>query len=121
MQEPIELARRLPFAFARRFGVAITDGPGSNRRMTLVCKQIPALTTLAEVRRFAGSGFDLRTVSNGEFEQLLGEVYARDSSEAKQMVEDLGDDMDLVRLARVNPCRRSATCWSRRTTPRSSA
>ena len=103
MQEPLEPARRLPFAFARRFGVAITNGSGSNGRMTLVCKQMPTLTTLAEVRRFAGSGFDLRTVSNGEFERLLGDVYARDASEAKQMVEDLGDDMDLARLAESVP------------------
>ena len=107
MQEPLELAsppaRRLPFAFARRFGVAITDGPGPNGRMTLVCREQPSLTTLAEVRRFAGSGFALRTVSNGEFERLLGEVYARDASEAKQMVEDLGDDMDLARLAESVP------------------
>ena len=61
MQEPLELAsqpaRRLPFAFARRFGVAITDDPGSNGRKTLVCREVPSLTTLAEVRRFAGSGF----------------------------------------------------------------
>ncbi len=103
MQETLEPARRLPFAFARRFGVAITNGPGSNGRMTLVCKQMPTLTTLAEVRRFAGSGFDLRTVSNGEFERLLGDVYARDASEAKQMVEDMGDDMDLARLAESVP------------------
>ena len=107
MQEPLELAnpptRRLPFAFARRFGVAITDSPGSNGRMTLVCREMPTLTILAEVRRFAGSGFALRTVSNGEFERLLADVYARDASDAKQMVQDLGDDMDLARLAESVP------------------
>lgn len=106
MQEPLELAsqpvRRLPFTFARRFGVAITDSP-SNGRITLVCRDTPTLTTLAEVRRFAGSGFALRTVSDSEFERLLGEVYARDASEAKQMVEDLGEDMDLARLAESVP------------------
>ena len=103
MQEPLELAKRLPFAFARRFGVAITDGPESNGGLTLVCREMPALTTLAEVRRFAGSGFALRRVTGGEFERLLGEVYARDASEAKQMVEDMGDDMDLARLAESVP------------------
>ena len=49
------------------------------------------------------AAFALRTVSNGEFERLLAEVYARDASEAKQMVEDLGDDMDLARLAESVP------------------
>ena len=103
MQEPLELARRLPFAFARRFGVAITDAADGNGDLTLVCREMPTLTTLAEVRRFAGSGFALRTVGNGEFERLLADVYARDASEAKQMVEDLGDDMDLARLAESVP------------------
>ena len=45
----------------------------------------------------------LRGVSDEEFDSLLGQVYARDSSQAKQMVEDLGEEMDLTRSANSVP------------------
>ncbi|MYE23024.1 MAG: hypothetical protein F4Y01_03630, partial [Gammaproteobacteria bacterium] len=58
VSEPIEAdgakrgAVRLPFAFARRFGVVITtDPPAADGAVTLACRARPELTTLAEVRR----------------------------------------------------------------------
>ena len=90
----------LPFTFARRFGVVITTEPIDEKgRLTVAHKSKPNLTTLAELRRFAKRGFRLVPVGAEEFDTLLGSVYARDSSEAKQMVEDLGDEMDLASLA----------------------
>ncbi len=90
---------KLPFAFARRFGVAITDadlGPG---RLEMVSRGPPSLTTLAEVKRHTGGRLQLRIVAEDEFEQVLTAVYAGDASGARQMVEDMGDELDLASLA----------------------
>ena len=94
------LFARLPFAFARRFGVAF-DGspPAGDGSVPLVCRQVPSLTTLAEVRRFAGCRLTLDVIGEERFETRLAEIYAGDTIEAKEMVEGLGDDLDLVRLA----------------------
>src|SRR5262245_8494509 len=90
----------LPFAFARRFGLAITNEPADARgRLQAVYRTAPTLTTLAEVRRFAKRGVNLRPATNEEFEAVLAVTYARDSSQARQMVEDLGDELDLASLA----------------------
>ncbi|GIS69531.1 MAG: hypothetical protein CM1200mP9_03520 [Gammaproteobacteria bacterium] len=48
-------------------------------------------------------GFVLEDVGDEEFDQLLGRVYARDGSQARQMVEDIDDELDLARLAEALP------------------
>jgi general secretion pathway protein E len=94
-----EVARLLPFAFARRFGAVIVDEIGAEGQAIVACKTQPSLTTLAEIKRFANRSTTVRMVTEEEFEALLGRTYARDSSAARQMVEDMGDDMDLASLA----------------------
>jgi general secretion pathway protein E len=106
-QEPLEteippgneVARLLPFAFARRFGAVIVDEIGDDGQAIVACRTQPSLTTLAEIKRFANRPTRVRMVSEEEFEALLGRTYARDSSAARQMVEDMGDDLDLASLA----------------------
>ena len=92
----------LPFSFARRFGVAIT-GNEVQGGLEAVCRGAPSLATLAEVRRFASQPVRLRLVGEAEFEKVLSAAYARDASEARQMVEDMGDELDLVSLANAVP------------------
>jgi general secretion pathway protein E len=90
----------LPFTFARRFGVVITDQVGPQQQAMVACKSQPNLTTLAEIKRYAQRELVLRMVGEDEFETLLTATYARDASEARQMVEDMGDEMmDLASLA----------------------
>ncbi len=92
--------RLLPFAFARRFGVAITATAGdSGQPLDVAFRKQPDLTVLAELRRFAGAPITLRPVSDDEFESILSATYSRDSSQARQMVEDMGDELDLASLA----------------------
>jgi len=94
----------LPFAFARRFGIAIASPDAtSDGRAEVVYRQLPTLSVLAEVRRYAGLPIRLRAVGDAEFESILGAAYARDSSQARQMVEDMGDELDLASLAESLP------------------
>ena len=93
----------LPFAFARRFSVVITGRNLGDGKADVACKAQLALPTLAEVRRLAKREIGVRVVGEEEFEQLLTDTYSRDSSEARQMVEDLGEEMDLASLANSVP------------------
>ena len=95
----LEEAPGLPFAFARRFGVVVTDADVGPGRLELVSRGRPALTTLAEVKRHTRRRLLLRIAGEDEFEQVLTAAYARDASGARQMVEDLGDELDLASLA----------------------
>jgi general secretion pathway protein E len=93
---------KLPFTFARRFGVVVVKDK-ADLTVEICAKSNPSLTTLAEIRRHIKRSARVRLVSEEEFDELVGSVYARDSSEAKQMVEDLGDEMDLASLASALP------------------
>ena len=96
----------LPFAFAKRFGVLIThsdDVLEDADRVLVACKAQPGLTTLAELKRFARRPLQLKMVGPEEFDALLTSTYSRDASEARQMVEDMGDEMDLASLAESVP------------------
>ena len=93
---------KLPFAFARRFGVVLVMD-SSLQQLQVCAKAQPSLSTLAEIRRHVRHKFKLRIVSADEFDELLGNAYANDSGEAKQMMEDLGEDMDLASLASALP------------------
>ena len=96
--DAVAAAPPLPFAFARRFGVVVAEGPRDDY-LTAACKAQPTLATLAEIKRVTKKRLEVRVVSDGEFEELLTSIYMRDASEAKQMVADIGDHFDLASLA----------------------
>ncbi len=100
---PIAQAPHLPFAFARRFGVVAIDEARADDYLTVACKSPPSLATLAEIKRVTKRRFMVKTVSAQEFEGLLTTVYMRDTSEAKQMVADIGEHFDLASLAESVP------------------
>jgi general secretion pathway protein E len=87
---------RLPFGFAKRHNVLIVK---NENQYTLHCLQNVTSTVLIEVRRVLKSPFSIVYQSIEQFEQLLTIVYQRDSSEAQQMMEDIGNEVDLYSLA----------------------
>ncbi len=91
-----EGSQRLPFAFARRFGVMIDD---ETEPYTLCHIAEAPLAALLEARRFCASPMDLKVLERGAFDLRLTELYQQDSSEAQQLMEDIGKDDDLASLA----------------------
>ena len=96
-------APSLPFVFARRFGVVLSARRNEHGAYEVAAKTQPRLSTLAEIRRITKHPVSIRIVAEDEFDQLLSAAYSQDSSEAKQMVEDLGGEMDLASLASALP------------------
>jgi len=87
---------RLPFAFAKRCGIVLEP---RSQGLVAVYKDSLQAHVLSEVQRFIGTDIQLEEVSDDDFERILGQVYQADSSEAMDMVEGLGDEMDLASLA----------------------
>jgi general secretion pathway protein E len=92
----------LSFGFAKRHRVLL-DVLGSQQQ----AEKLPDLYVteqtsphiVAEVRRVLAQPFRLQPVSETRFEELLTTSYQRDSSEAKQLMEDIGNESDLFALA----------------------
>ncbi len=93
--------RRLPFAFAKRHGVLVNQW--DNGRAMVWCRADVSAAALAEVRRYLGAPVSLLTLDSDKFDYLLRQAYEQGSSEAMDIMGDLGDDMDLYRIAQQLP------------------
>ncbi len=89
---------RLPFGFAKRFGVILDTQLDDQGHAGLVYKAPLAPSVFSEVQRFTGRLGTLREVSSVQFDGLLSSAYEEDSDEAMQFIEDLGESMDLSSL-----------------------
>ena len=88
---------RLPFTFAKRNGVILTRDE-SGKPVAYVRAGANPLALL-EVNRLVQGKVGFSTIDAGEFDEVLTRAYENDSAEAMQMVEGIGDEMDLASLA----------------------
>ncbi|MXW52758.1 MAG: type II secretion system protein GspE [Gammaproteobacteria bacterium] len=96
--------RLLPFTFAIRNGVLITgEEVGAGEQMPVYCMTMPELRTVAEVRRYTGCPSKFIKVKEHDFNELLQKAYERDSTETRQMVQDIDDSINLASLAENIP------------------
>lgn len=87
---------RLPFGFAKRHKVLLQQ-QGSQVQL-LVHPETPA-AALLEIRRLLGTAFTVQKLAAIEFDAMLEAAYQRDSSEAQQIMQDIGNEVNLASLA----------------------
>ncbi|GAA0565937.1 type II secretion system ATPase GspE [Rheinheimera aquimaris] len=87
---------RLPFGFAKRHGVLLQQ---QDHGWQLYIHTATAPAAVLEVRRMLAEPFQIKRLSAVEFEALLEASYQRDSSEAQQLMEDIGNEVNLASLA----------------------
>lgn len=99
-EQDIEIEKQLAFGYAKR------------NKVLLEINQEPAIlyytadtpfNAFAEVRRFHGAAFTPKEIDTDQFDQMLTAAFQRDSSAAKQLMEDLGNESDLFSLAEELP------------------
>ncbi|AUM10834.1 type II secretion system ATPase GspE [Escherichia coli] len=96
----VESRPPLPFAYARAQRILLLSGSEGNR---VICMTDTPASALLEVRRVAKGGLTITIVPVEEFEKQLVSSYQRDSDEARQMMADIGNEMDFYTLAEELP------------------
>ncbi len=96
LHDEIITQHRLPFGFAKRHNVLVNQ---KDNVYTLHCLDTIEPDILLEVRRVLKKAFDVKIESQEDFELALTVAYQRDSSEAQQMMEDIGNEVNLYSLA----------------------
>jgi general secretion pathway protein E len=91
----------IPFAFAKRYGVLVTDMADGIAK--IIYHSAPAANIIAELRRFLNMPLQLTHVNEETFGKFLVKTYETDSSVAMQMAEDMGEEMDLFHLMQELP------------------
>ena len=97
---------KLPFAFAKRQGIVFRlpkEGEETNSVVEAAVKRDVTINAISEARRFAHSQVRFTEVDEDEFEAILSEVYQDNSGETMAAMEDIGEDMDLFKLAEELP------------------
>ncbi len=92
---------RLPFAYARRHGV-LFDAVDDDGIRVLYRPPLSALT-LAELRRHAGRPLRLVPTDEESFDRILRSAYEDSSSQSMQIMDEVGDELDLSRVAQQLP------------------
>ncbi|HVL00248.1 MAG TPA: type II secretion system ATPase GspE [Dongiaceae bacterium] len=93
--------KRLPFSFAKRHGVVVEQIGEVDAMVAYKTGIAPG--TIVEIRRYLGMPIQFNEVNDAEFERRLSKAYENNSNEAMQMVEGLGDELDLASLANSVP------------------
>lgn len=98
---PSITATNLPFAFAKRHGIILTQ---IDTHGAIICHR-PKIThhTLIEVRRFLGIPLNLKAISDEQFDTLLTTHYEQQANQSMQMMEGLGEELDLFQVAQQLP------------------
>ena len=89
--------QQIPFAFAKRHGVLITEV--KNGAAKVLCRPGVANTVFAELRRYLGMPVNLEMISPDDFDATLQRAYEQDSDQAMQMMDDLDEEADLFQVA----------------------
>ena len=97
-QEQATSSWLLPFAFAKRHSVLVSTDEESGGYI-LHCLADVNFDIVLEVRRILKAAFVFDFLQPSAFELLLTQAYQRDSSEAQQMMVDIGNEVDLYSLA----------------------
>lgn len=92
---------RLPFTFAKRHGLILVDVDLDKPRLLYLPKV--KLEAITEARRFLGRNFSLEEIAPEQFDALLQQIYQSSTSDAMQMMGEVGDDMDLAHVAQHLP------------------
>lgn len=83
--------------------------------LRLLCRAGVTPDTLLGVRRVAGAPFSVEILGPEAFDEQLMANYQRDSSEARQLMEDIGNEIDFFTPGR-RVARRAKICSMQRMT-----
>src|SRR5690606_22197964 len=99
---PQPMAWRLPFSLAKRHRILITQAAGNGGQKVLYKPGLQP-DIFAEVNRLTLGSLPFQQDEADTFESELSQAYQTDSADTMQMVEGLGDDLDLASLANSVP------------------
>lgn len=91
----------IPYSFAKKHNVLVKQlGSG---HMQVSCIDTPKLSIVTELKRRLNCRLSLHQVSQSEFEQELRQIYDKGGSQATDLMDDMGEGLDLERLAHEVP------------------
>jgi len=95
--DSIAKTKRFAFGFAKRHGVLLSTR--DEQHVVLQCSPAVTSQSLAELRRYFATPLTLEMMTQDDFDRLLQQNYESGSAEAYEMMDSLGEETDLSRIA----------------------
>jgi len=92
---------RLPFAFAKRYGVLLADE--ADEKTTIVARRDAAAASLLELQRYLGTLITTEIVDDETFARLLQQTYEERNEQSVAIMEGLQSSTDLADVAEQLP------------------
>ena len=96
--ESSESGFSLPYSFARRQGVIVTESSADEAKVSHL--STVNTETLAEVRRHLAVPIQFKEVDEALFEEQLARIYEAGAQQSTQIMASMGDDLDLSHVAK---------------------
>lgn len=91
----------VPYSFAKKHNILVElDDTGC---AVITSVETPKLAVIAELKRRLSTQIKLEKLSTSEFDAKLRAAYDKGGSQATQLMDDMGEDLDLERLADEMP------------------
>ena len=91
----------VPYSFAKKHNVFVSQLDSG--RMQVTCIDTPKLSIITELKRRLNNQLSINRVSQSEFETQIRAIYDRGGGQATQLMDDMGEGLDLERLAQEMP------------------
>jgi general secretion pathway protein E len=91
----------IPYSFAKKHNVLVELADDGGARV--FCIETPKLAVLSELKRRLNTKISLAPLSASDFDTQLRAAYDKGGSQSTQLMDDMGDDLDLERLADEMP------------------
>lgn len=93
--------KNIPFSFAKRHGVVLQQSATGS--LHLIARRGVEPAVLGELQRVAGLDIAMSEVDDSQFMEILRQNYQSEPTDTRNMVADIGDDMDLASLLDAVP------------------
>lgn len=91
----------IPYSFAKKHNVLVDLQEDGTAQVS--CIDTPKLVVLSELKRRLNTRLVLNKLASSDFDNLLRSAYDKGGSQATQLMDDMGDGLDLERLAQEMP------------------
>ena len=91
----------VPYSFAKKHNILVESKDDGS--VVVLCADIPKIVVLSELKRSLNTNFIIERLGSTEFDTRLRAIYDKGGSQATQLMDDMGDEMDLERLADEMP------------------
>lgn len=91
----------IPYSFAKKHNILVE--PQDDDSVLVLCVDTPKLMVLSELKRRLNTRLSLSKLPSSEFDDRLRNFYDKGGSQANQLMDDMGEGLDLERLAEEMP------------------